>query len=382
MSVFDQLIDQDQVTKVLKEAVLASSSQSNKGQQMTHAWLFTGPAGSGRSNAAVAFAAALVCPAGGCNKCAECLSVTADSHADVELIRTEGLSIKVDEIRDLISRASWAPSVSNYRVVVIEDADRLTESATNALLKVIEEPGLRTVWLLCAPTLIDVLPTIRSRCRHLSLHTPSAKAVAKLLIERDQISKELAEFAARTSQGHIGIAKHLATNQQSRDNRLATLKIPFTINSIATAYKTAELLVNSAKAQAEADAENRDEVEIANLKQAWGSTGSKMASGGAKAIKELEKEQKTRGTRMVRDYLDRALLDLATLYRDVLLIKSGTNESLINLDLKNEVIEMANSLNISKVLFNIQSILKSRINLANNASPILTVESLMCRLIK
>ena len=380
MSVFDQLIDQNQVTKVLKEAVLASSSQSNKGQQMTHAWLFTGPAGSGRSNAAVAFAAALVCPTGGCNKCAECLSVTAGSHADVELIRTEGLSIKVDEIRDLISRASWAPSVSNYRVVVIEDADRLTESAANALLKVIEEPGLRTVWLLCAPTLTDVLPTIRSRCRHLSLHTPSTKAVAKLLIERDQISKEIAEFAARTSQGHIGIAKHLATNQQSRDNRLATLKIPFTIKSIATAYKAAELLVNSAKAQAEADAENRDEAELANLKQAWGSTGSKMASGGAKAIKELEKEQKTRSTRMVRDYLDRALLDLATLYRDVLLVQSGSIDNLINQDIRDEITKIASSTTESKTLVKIQAILKARVNLAHNAAPLLTTESLMCEL--
>jgi DNA polymerase III subunit delta' len=380
MSVFDQLIDQDQVTKVLKEAVLASSSQSNKGQQMTHAWLFTGPAGSGRSNAAVAFAAALVCRTGGCNKCAECLSVIAGSHADVDLIRTEGLSIKVDEIRDLISRASWAPSVSNYRVVVIEDADRLTESAANALLKVIEEPGLRTVWLLCAPTLTDVLPTIRSRCRHLSLHTPSTKAVAKLLIERDQISKELAEFAARTSQGHIGIAKHLATNQQSRDNRLATLKLPFTIKSIATAYKTAESLVNSAKAQAESDAENRDEVEIVNLKQAWGSTGSKIASGGAKAIKELEKEQKTRGTRMVRDYLDRALLDLATLYRDVLLVQSGSADNLINQDIENEITKIASSTTECKTLVKIQAILKARVNLAHNAAPLLTTESLMCEL--
>ena len=380
MSVFDQLIDQDQVTKVLKEAVLASSSQSNNGQQMTHAWLFTGPAGSGRSNAAVAFAAALVCPTSGCNNCTECLSVTAGSHADVELIRTEGLSIKVDEIRDLISRASWAPSVSNYRVVVIEDADRLTESAANALLKVIEEPGLRTVWLLCAPTLTDVLPTIRSRCRHLSLHTPSTKAVAKLLIERDQINKELAEFAARTSQGHIGIAKHLATNQQSRDNRLATLKIPFTIKSIATAYKAAELLVNSAKAQAEADAENRDEAELANLKQAWGSTGSKMASGGAKAIKELEKEQKTRGTRMVRDYLDRALLDLATLYRDVLLVQSGSVDNLINQDIKDEITKVASSTTESKTLVKIQAILRARVNLTHSSATLLTMEALMFEL--
>lgn len=380
MSVFDQLIDQDQVTKVLKEAVMASSSQSNKGQQITHAWLFTGPAGSGRSNAAIAFAAALICPAGGCNNCTECLSVTAGSHADVELIRTEGLSIKVDEVRDLIIRASWAPSVSNYRVVVIEDADRLTESAANALLKVIEEPGLRTVWLLCAPTLTDVLPTIRSRCRHLSLRTPSTKAITKLLIERDHISKELADFAARTSQGHIGIAKHLATNQQSRDNRLAILKIPFTIKSIATAYKAAEILVNSAKAQAEADAENRDEAELANLKQAWGSIGSKMASGAAKAIKDLEKEQKTRSTRMVRDYLDRVLLDLATLYRDVLLVQSGLGDNLINQDIKDEVAKVANSITESKTLVKIQAILRARANLAYNAAPLLITESLMCEL--
>jgi DNA polymerase-3 subunit delta' len=199
-------------------------------------------------------------------------------------------------------------------------------------------------------------------------------------MERDQISKELAEFAARTSQGHIGIAKHLATNQQSRDNRLATLNIPFTIKSIATAYKAAESLVNSAKAQAEADAENRDEAELANLKQAWGSTGSKMASGGAKAIKELEKEQKTRSTRMVRDYLDRALLDLATLYRDVLLVQSGSVDNLINQDIKDEITEIAISTTESKTLVKIQAILKARVNLAHNAAPLLTTESLMCEL--
>ena len=380
MSVFDQLIDQDQVTKVLEEAVLASRSQGNKGQQMTHAWLFTGPAGSGRSNAAVAFAASLVCPTSGCNNCAECLSVTAGSHADVELIRTEGLSIKVDEIRDLISRASWAPSVSNYRVVVIEDADRLTESAANALLKVIEEPGLRTVWLLCAPTLTDVLPTIRSRCRNLTLNTPSTKAITKLLIERENISKELAEFAARTSQGHIGIARHLATNQESRDSRLAILKLPLMVKDISTAYKAAEILVNSAKIQAESDSENRNELELANLKQAWGSTGSKLATGGAKVIKELEKEQKIRSTRLVRDYLDRALLDLATFYRDVLLFQSNLKTLLINADNLDTIIKCANSSTMSKSLNNIQSIFVTRDNLARNAAPLLALEALMCEI--
>jgi len=380
MSVFDQLIDQDNVTSVLKEAVLASRDGKNLSQQMTHAWLFTGPAGSGRSNAAVAFASALVCPAGGCNICNECLSVLAGSHADVELIRTQGLSIKIDEIRELISRASWAPSVANYRVVVIEDADRLTESAANALLKVIEEPGARTVWLLCAPTLADVLPTIRSRCRHLSLHTPSIKAVTKLLIERDLIKPELAEFAARVSQGHIGIARHLATNKETRDERLKTLKIPSMLTDISSAYKAASMLVDAAKQRAESESEIRDDAEIEKLKQAWGATGSKLAAGGSKAIKELEKEQKGRGTRLVRDYLDRALLDLATFYRDVMLVQSGASDFLINTDLQSEITNIASTSAESKTLAKIQAILKTRINLGLNAAPLLAVEALMCEL--
>ena len=380
MSVFDQLIDQDKVCTVLKEAVAASRDVKNIGQQMTHSWLFTGPAGSGRSNAAVAFASALVCPSGGCNKCNECLSATSGSHADVELIGTEGLSIKIDEIRDLISRASWAPSVANYRVVVIEDADRLTESAANALLKVIEEPGARTVWLLCAPTLTDVLPTIRSRCRHLALHTPSIKAVTKLLIERDQIKPELAEYAARISQGHIGVARHLATNKEMRDERLKSLKIPSMLTDLNSAYKAAALLVDAAKQRAENDSEIRNSAEIEKLKQAWGATGSKLASGGSKAIKELEKEQKTRGTRLVRDYLDRALLDLATFYRDVMLVQSGATDFLINSDLQDEITNMASTTAESKTLAKIQAILKTRINLGHNAAPLLAVEALMCEL--
>ena len=161
---------------------------------------------------------------------------------------------------------------------------------------------------------------------------------------------------------------------------MVTLKIPFTIKSIATAYKAAELLVSSAKAQAEVDSEHRDEVELANLKQFWGSTSSKMVSRGAKAIKDLEKEQKTRGTRMVRDYLDRTLLDLATLYRDVLLVQSGSDNNLINQDIKNKITKIASSTTESKTTVKIQAILKARVNLAHNAAPLLTAEALMCEL--
>jgi DNA polymerase-3 subunit delta' len=284
-SVFDDLIDQEAVIATLKNAVAASKDSSNNSQEMTHSWLFTGPPGSGRSNAAVAFAAALLCEKGGCATCINCTSVIAGSHADIELIRTEGLSIKVDEVRELITRTSWSPSVGNYRVVVIEDADRLTESAANALLKVIEEPGTRTVWLLCAPTLTDVIPTIRSRCRHLTLRTPSVAAVTKLLIERDGIDAKMAQFAASAAQGHIGRAKYLATNEEARKTREKILNFPTTVKDLASAFEAANNLLELAKGQAQSESEIRDEEELLKLKESYGTTGSKLATGGSKAVK-------------------------------------------------------------------------------------------------
>ena len=378
-SVFERLIDQEHVISILSEAVTAARDVDNVSQEMTHAWLFTGPPGSGRSNAALAFAAALVCKTGGCNDCTDCKTAVKGVHADVELVKTEGLSIKIDEVRELITRASWSPSVGNYRVVVIEDADRLTESAANALLKAIEEPGLRTVWLLCAPSATDVLPTIRSRTRSLVLRTPSTSAVAALL-ESESVTPAMANFAARASQGHIGRARHLANNSEARARREAILKISLLISDVSSAFKAAQVLVEAAKAEAEEEAERRDGVEMSALKEAWGQQGSKLTQGGAKIVKELEKEQKSRTTRMVRDYLDRALLDIATLFRDILLVQSNSLDSLINTDLIAEITKIANSSTPQATLRKLEAIMSARTNLSHNAAPLLTIEALMVSL--
>ena len=379
-SVFDDLIDQEAVIATLRDAVSASKDSTNNTQGMTHSWLFTGPPGSGRSNAAVAFAAALLCDKGGCASCINCTSVIDGSHADIELIRTEGLSIKVDEVRELITRTSWSPSVGNYRVVVIEDADRLTESAANALLKVIEEPGARTVWLLCAPTLTDVLPTIRSRCRHLSLRTPSVVAVTKLLIERDGIDPKMAEFAASAAEGHIGRAKYLATNEEARKTREKILNIPFSVKDLASAFEAANALLELAKEQAQSESEIRDEEELTKLKESYGTTGSKLATGGNKAVKELEKEQKTRNTRLVRDNLDSALLDLSTVYKDCLIVQTKLNHQITNKEIQTKIIEKANSTPPESIIDSITSLLEARNSLAKNAATNLTTEALMTAL--
>ena len=381
MSVYDQLVGQAHLIKILEGAVAAARS-GEESQEMTHAWLFTGPPGSGRSSAAVAFASALICSNDGCGTCVNCRAAKAGTHADVEIIRTEGLSIKIEEIRELLTRVAWAPAMGGWRVVVMEDADRLTESAANALLKAIEEPGNRTVWLLCAPTLHDVLPTIRSRCRHLQLVTPSAKDVADVLINREGVSPAMADYAARASQGHIGRARYLASDETIRNRRNTIIKLPMQINDVASAFKAAETLLNLATEEAEVAASTRDEKESTELAEAWGkgATGRGMATGGSKAIKDLEKEQKSRTTRMIRDSIDGALVDIATLYRDVMFVQSGTQGALINQEFASDISKMAERIPAAKTVLKIDAIMSARTNLSHNAAPLLTLEALMCQL--
>jgi DNA polymerase-3 subunit delta' len=374
VSVYDELIGQTHIVETLTAAVNAAAS-GEESQEMTHAWIFTGPPGSGRSSAAIAFAQALVCKQNGCGVCNECITAKSGAHPDIEILKSEGLSIKIDEIRELLTRTAWAPSMGGWRVVVMEDADRLTESAANALLKAIEEPGLRTVWLLCAPTLHDILPTIRSRCRHIQLHTPSNGDVSKFLIEKHQIAPKMADFAARVSQGHIGRARHLATNEEVRNRRHAILSIPNQLNSVAAAYAAAAKLVDLANAESDAISEALDEKEYEELSTALG-------KGGGKALKELEKEQKSRATRITRDTLDGALLDLATFYRDVILIQAGHNGDLINAELSEQINKMAANTRSHRTLAKMDAIMQARESLQRNGAPLLVMEALMCELIK
>jgi DNA polymerase-3 subunit delta' len=380
-SVFDDLVGQEHIIDILKSAVSASRIGSDS-QEMTHAWIFTGPPGSGRSLAAVAFAQALICPNQGCGACKECQSAATGGHPDVEVIRTEGLSIKVEEIRELLSRVSWVPSMGGRRVVVLEDADRLTEPAANALLKAIEEPGTRTVWLLCTPTLHDVLPAIRSRCRHLQLRTPSIDAVAHVLIKRENNSPAMAYFAARISQGHIGRAKHLATNESVRGNRNVIMQLPLQLNSLAAAFSAAQTLVDTATVEANASSHKRGLEEIEKLQESYGTgvMGRGRVTGASKALKDLDREQKSRAARMVRDSIDGALLDLATFYRDVAMAQAGATELMINSDLRYEIENYASSSLSHTAVQKISAIMETRNHLDRNAAPLLTCEALMCKL--
>ena len=272
--------------------------------------------------------------------------------------------------------------MGGWRVVVMEDTDRLTESAANALLKAIEEPGTRTVWLLCAPTLHDVLPTIRSRCRHLQLRTPSIEAVTNVLINRDHIAPDMAEFAARVSQGHIGRAKYLATNESVRSNRKIIMQLPVQLGSLATAFQAAQTLVELATTEANISSDERDEKEVEKLQEAFGkgATMRGMASGGLKAVKELEKEQRSRSTRMVRDSIDAAFLNIATFYRDVMIVQSGNTDSIINTDVREQIESYAANSPSHSTVNKFRAIMEARENLARNAAPLVTCEALMCLL--
>jgi len=378
MNVFSSLIGQDHIVEQLSHAVhVAKSGESS--QAMTHSWLFVGPPGSGRSNAAVAFAASLVCRDNGCGVCIDCTTVLASTHVDVERFNPSGLSIKADEVRELISRSSWSPSVGGWRIVIIEDADRLTETAANALLKTIEEPESHTVWLLCTPTLSDVPVTIRSRCRHVQLRTPSTKSVEEFLLNNTKVDSMTASFSARVSQGHIGRARYIATNQDAQLRRKEVLALPLSLKDIDSCFKAAQRLVNIAEEQADNENSERDALELKELQDAYQGTGRGLISGGAKAVKDLEKEQKSSTTRSIRDNIDASLLDIATFYRDVLVVQSRNNE-LLNIDMLEEITNYARTTSGRRTLEQIDLVLTARTNLSRNAAPLATLEALFCAL--
>ena len=378
MSVFDSLVGQSEVVERLKSATSAATSGSTT-QEMVHSWLFVGPAGSGRSNAAVAFAAALVCSQSGCGTCRDCQTVLTGTHIDVERFNPTGLSIKAEEVRELIARSAWSPSVGPWRIVIIEDADRLTETAANALLKTIEEPETHTLWFLCAPTLSDVSITIRSRCRHLQLRTPSKTSVEEFLLTNTSVDSKTAAFAARVSQGHIGKARFIATNQEAQSRRKDVLALAFSLKDIDSCFKAASRLLDTAQEQAESENSERDSKQLKQLQDAYQGTGRSLISGGSKAIKDLEKEQKSATTRSIRDNLDSALLDIATIYRDVLVVQSGSDE-ILNIDLKAEVSEFASTTTPKRSIERIEALLEARINLGRNSAPLSTLEALFCAL--
>ncbi|TWD81153.1 DNA polymerase-3 subunit delta' [Kribbella amoyensis] len=382
MTVWDDLVGQEPAVAVLRRAVEGASARL-RGESgaatagMTHAWLITGPPGSGRSNAGRAFAAALQCANDGCGECPECRTALSGAHPDVSLIRTELLSIRVGEIRELIRRAAMSPTRGRWQVMVVEDADRLTEQAADALLKSIEEPAPRTVWVLCAPTVEDVVPTIRSRCRLLVLRTPPVAAIAEMLVSKAGIEPQLAGFAARAAQGHIGRARALARDEQVRNRRTKVLDVPFALRDLGACLSAAQQLVEAAKEEAKASTAAVDEREKSELEQALG-VGTKGAKPreAAAAVKELEEQQKARAKRWERDVLDRSLVDMMALYRDVLVLQTGAGTELINAELHKNVEQLAGRTTPEQTLRRIEALAGCREAIEGNVAPLLALEAM------
>jgi DNA polymerase III subunit delta' len=372
-AVFARLAGQDAVVAELASAASGTGA-------ITHAWLFTGPPGSGRSVAARAFAAAVLCERHGCGECPSCRQVAAGSHADLLLVRPDGLSYGVKQTRDLVLRAATAPVYGRWRVVLFEDADRATEQAANALLKAIEEPAPRTIWLLCAPSAADLPTTIRSRCRLVTLRIPPTAAVAEVLVA-EGVGEEQALAAARAAQGHIGRARRLATDPEAAQRRAAVLRVPMQATGLGPALAAAASLVKAADAEATAATGELDEPEREALRKAFGagSTGKGVAAairGGAGALKDLEDRQKSRATRLKRDSLDRALLDLAGFYRDVLAIQFGADVELANAGQRGDLERIASAATPEATVRKIQAIMACRERLAASVAPLLAVEEM------
>jgi DNA polymerase-3 subunit delta' len=380
-TVWDGLVGQPRTIETLRAAA--------EGHGMSHAFLFTGPPGSGRSNAAVAFAAALQCERvetdapPGCGTCHACHTVLAGSHADVAMVRTEKLSIGVGEVRELVRRSALAPVGRRWQIVIVEDADRLTEGACNALLKAIEEPAERTVWMLCAPTVEDVLPTIRSRCRLVTLTTPTAEAVADFLRHTEGIDDALASFAARASQGHIGRARALARDEAVRNRRSAVVAIPAQLTSLGACMSRAATLNEVTKEEADAITSELDAREKADLDTAYGVVErGRRPREYTPALRDLEKDQRTRAKRRHLDVVDRGLMDLVSVYRDAIAVSTGASGQLVNEEIRGDIERLARAGTPEAQLRRIAAIFEAREQMLEfNVQPALALESMMLALV-
>ena len=378
MSVWDDLVGQRAVLDTLRHAAA--------GEGMTHAWLFTGPPGSGRSNVARAFAAALQCETRtGCGECEACRLGISGSHPDIKWVRSETSVLYVDDMRELVQAAAKFPSVGRWQIVVIEDADRLgtpeNPRTGNALLKAIEEPTPRTVWLLCAPTRADVLPTIASRSRHVTLATPTGEQITDFLV-RSGIDATVASFAARASQGHIGRARALCVDEGTRSRRREIVSLPARLTGIGSCMSAASNLNELAKEETEAITAETEQRELKDLQSIFGNERKDLASRSYRAaLSSLEKLQKQKAKRRVLDVIDRALMDLVSVYRDAIALSMGAPGMLVNEELRGDVETLARAATSEELLRMIDAIFTAREQMLEfNVPPQLALESMMVAL--
>lgn len=357
------------------EAVEALRAAASDPGSMTHAWLITGPPGSGRSTLAYAFAAALIAEPGDEQAMRQ---VLAGTHPDLTALRTEGVIISIRDARALVERSYFAPSLGRYRVIVMEDADRMAERTSNVLLKALEEPPDRTVWVLCAPSDADLLPTIRSRVRTLRLRDPEIADVARLIVQRTGVDAAVAEQSARHAQRHIGMAQRLATDAAARERRDETLRAVLRVRGVADAVEVAGTIVQAATDDAKALTAERDETERSTLRRTLGiAEGAPVPPAVRAQLTALEDDQKRRATRSLRDGIDRVLTDLQSMFRDIVVLQFGRDDDLINAELARELRAVASAWTPRRTLDVLDRITETRRNLEQNAAPALALESML-----
>ena len=367
-AMWSRLVGQETAVRILKDAVTSGAPG--------HAYLFAGPQGVGRELAAAALAASLNCPDGGCGACDVCARVLRRSHPDVYTIAPEGAQILVDQVRAVRENAYLSPYEGRVKIFIFEDAHRLNPAASNALLKVLEEPPADVVFVLITESPEDLLPTVVSRCRRVDFFPLAPGEIERVLVTQHDADPSLASWAARTG-GDLSTALRFVKDPGAPDRRRGHLDIPGRLvrSGPAEAVRVAAELAEEASTAVAALAKGHKE-ELARHLDAFGDA---RATGAAR--KRMEDRHKREARRIETEVYDSALRDVASFYRDVLLAGAGVpDEALVNVEMAERLRRAAAVADPAWLVSALERIEETRRSLARNVQAVLALEAIFMEL--
>lgn len=358
--------------------LLASALAEGK---LSHAYLFVGAPGAGKTEAALALAECVVCPNGGDGTCGECLRVKHGTHPDVRVLSPGSASgYLVAQVRDLIAEVALAPVRAKTKVYILTEAALLRGTAANALLKTIEEPPEGVMFILVARSAAAVLPTIASRCQEVAFKVVSADAAERSVEQKNGLRGDEVRIALAVAQTPERAVEFLNSSDRREVRRLMVRAIVQLARAdswdvlISARDIAREVQISVGLARRDDKKRRREDVVKEEVQRR---TEGSEDYWTPTALKQLEDTVKRELTGRERLGMMEALAAAESLLRDVLVRSEGVDEAIVNTDVADSVDRIAAATCTAGVLKALAAIKEARRDLMRNVTPQLAMEAML-----